>query len=112
MREILRPFFVVIGIATLTTFGDYCLKRASQQESLANHWMATGFLIYGATAFGWAWTMRHLKLATIGAVFSISMVLLMALLGFLAFRETLNRIEIAAILLALASIAMLARFTE
>ena len=112
MSHFLSPLIVVIGIALFTTAGDYCLKRASQQASLANGWLAGGCLIYGATALGWAWTMRHLKLATIGAVYSISMVMLMALLGLLVFQETLNRSEVAGILCALISIALLARFAE
>lgn len=112
MSYFLRPLLVVLGMALFTTAGDYCLKRASQQTSLANRWLAGGCLIYGATALGWAWTMRYLKLATIGAMYSILMVLLMALLGFLVFRETLGRIEIMGILCALISIALLARFAE
>lgn len=112
MTGLTRPLLLVIGMAALTTVGDYCLKRASLQPSIFNRWLASGWLIYGATAFGWAWTMRHLKLATLGAVFSVSMVLLMALLGFLAFRETLSKSEIVGIVLALISLALLARFTE
>ena len=103
---------VVVGMALFTVVGDYCLKRASQQASLVNGWLAGGCLIYGATALGWAWTMRHLKLATIGAVYSVSMVMLVALLGLLVFRETLNRTEVVGILCALVSIALLARFAE
>ncbi|MFN0109271.1 MAG: transporter [Blastocatellia bacterium] len=112
MNHFIRPLIVVVGIAFFTTAGDYCLKRASKQASLANSWMAGGCLIYGATALGWAWTMRYLKLATIGAVYSISMVMMIALLGLFVFRETLNRTEVVGILCALISIVLLARFTE
>ncbi|MBI1763967.1 MAG: transporter [Acidobacteria bacterium] len=112
MSQSVRSLLVVLGMALFTTVGDYCLKRASQKSLLANPWLLGGWLIYGTTAMGWAWAMRHLKLATIGAVYSISMVLLMALLGLLAFRETLNRTEIAGLLCALISIVLLARFTE
>lgn len=112
MKEILRPLLVVVAMAALTTLGDYCLKRASLQPSIFSRWLASGWLIYGATALGWAWTMRHLKLATLGAVFSVSMVLLMALLGFLVFRETLSKSEIVGIVLALISLALLARFSD
>ncbi len=108
----LPPLLVVMGLALLTVAGDYCLKRASQQASLINQWLAGGCLIYAATAWGWAWTMRHLKLATIGAVYSILMVLLMALLGFLVFREKLELREIVGIVCALISIALLARFMD
>jgi len=40
------------------------------------------------------------------------MILLMALLGFLMFRETLNKMEIIGILLAVISVVMLTRFAE
>lgn len=112
MLGLTRPFLVVIGMAALTTVGDYCLKRASQHPTIFNQWLMGGCLLYGVTALGWAWTMRHLKLATLGALFSVSMVLLMALLGFLVFRETLSKLEIIGIALAMISVALLARFTE
>ncbi|MGE0103361.1 MAG: transporter [Blastocatellales bacterium] len=112
MTEFMRPLLVVIALAALTTIGDYCLKRASQQIEIFNLWLASGWLIYGTTAVGWVWTMRYLKLATLGAVFSVCMVLFMALLGFLIFKETLSKLEIIGIMLALISVAMLARYSE
>lgn len=112
MTELMRPLLVVVGVAALTTVGDYCLKRASQQATMFNLWLASGWLIYGTTALGWVWAMRHLKLATLGAVFSVSMVLLMAVLGFLVFKETLSKLELIGIALALISVVMLARFAE
>jgi small multidrug resistance pump len=55
-------------------------------------------------------TMRHLKLATISVVFSVSMVLLLTAVGVVLFRESLNGYEVAGIVLALASLVLLMRF--
>jgi drug/metabolite transporter (DMT)-like permease len=54
--------------------------------------------------------MRHLKLATIGVVYSISMVLLLTAVGVVLFGESLNRYELAGIILAVASLVLLMRF--
>jgi len=54
--------------------------------------------------------MRHLKLATIGVVYSVSMSLLLTGIGAVAFREPLNAAEVASIVLAVASLILLVRF--
>jgi multidrug transporter EmrE-like cation transporter len=54
--------------------------------------------------------MRHLKLATIGVVYSISMVLLLTAVGVVLFGESLNYYELAGIVLAVASLVLLMRF--
>jgi drug/metabolite transporter (DMT)-like permease len=54
--------------------------------------------------------MKHLKLATIGVVYSVSMILLLTGLGVVVFRETLSYYEIAGLLLAIASLFLLIRF--
>ena len=54
--------------------------------------------------------MRHLKLATISVVYSISMALLLTAVGVVLFRESLNHYELAGIILAVASLVLLMRF--
>ncbi len=54
--------------------------------------------------------MRYLKLATIGAIYSVCMILMLTTMGFLFFNETLNRYEAAGIVFAIASIVLLSRF--
>jgi drug/metabolite transporter (DMT)-like permease len=54
--------------------------------------------------------MRHLKLATIGVVYSVCMILLLTAMGVLFFHESLSRWEVVGIVLALASILLLSRF--
>ena len=54
--------------------------------------------------------MRHLKLATIGVVYSISMILLLTGVGVVFFREPLNAYEIAGLALAIGALVLLMRF--
>jgi small multidrug resistance pump len=103
--------FVTIGFSVLGVVGDYFLKLASAKEySLRTATFYIGFVIYASTAFGWVFVMKHLKLATVGVVYCVSMVLLLAAVGVIAFKESLNASEIAGIVMAIASLILLMRF--
>jgi small multidrug resistance pump len=54
--------------------------------------------------------MRHLKLATISVLYSVSMVLLLTAVGVVLFRESLNYSKLTGIVLAVASLLLLMRF--
>src|SRR5262249_57057070 len=78
--------FSVIGV-----LGDYFLKLASaSEEPLRRGWLYLGFALYASTAFGWVFVMRHLKLATISVLYSVSLVLLLTAIALVPFRESLN----------------------
>ena len=102
---------VTIGFSLLGVLGDYFLKLASAHEnSLKTIWFYVGFAVYASTAFGWVFVMKHLKLATIGVVYSVSMVLLLTAIGVVFFQESLNYYEIAGLVMAIASLILLVRF--
>ena len=108
-----RVFAVVVTIAfsCLGVLGDYFLKLVSAQEaSLRATAFYVGFVIYASTAFGWLFVMRHLQLATIGAVYSVSMVLLLTILGVVRFGESLSAIDIVGLMMAIGSLVLLGRF--
>jgi multidrug transporter EmrE-like cation transporter len=91
--------------------GDYFLKIASGKDHpVATKDFLVGLVLYASTAFAWVYLMRHLKLATIGVVYSVCMILLLTGMGVLLFRESLNRYEMAGIAMAIASIVLLSRF--
>src|SRR5215510_15091285 len=91
--------------------GDYFLKRASEaQQPLTTHSFLIGFVLYASTAIAWTFVMRHLTLATIGVIYSMCMILFLALMGVLVFNEPLQRSEMLGIILALAALVLLARF--
>jgi small multidrug resistance pump len=102
---------VTVAFSVLGVVGDYFLKLASEQPgSLATRPFYVGFVIYASTAFGWVFVMKHLKLATIGVVYSVTMVLLLTTIGVVVFREALSRAEIAGLVMAIGALILLTRF--
>ena len=102
---------VTIAFSLLGVLGDYFLKLASAHDhSLKTMAFYIGFAVYASTAFGWVFVMKHLKLATIGVVYSVSLVLLLTAIGVVLFREPLNYYEIAGLVMAIASLILLVRF--
>lgn len=95
-----------IGIA-----GDFFLKRASgRPQPLLSADFLVGLVLYASTAFAWVFLMRHLELATIGVVYSVCMILMLAAMGVAFFGEVPNGREMLGIGLAIASLFLLARF--
>ena len=111
MRKTMLALLVTIAVSVVGVLGDYFLKLSSASEQpLRTRWFYVGFAVYASTAFGWVFVMRHLKLATISVVYSISMVLLLTAVGVVLFGESLNYYELAGIILAVASLVLLMRF--
>src|SRR5262245_38903014 len=105
------PVLVTVAFSIVGVLGDYFLKLASARDRpLRTGWFYLGFTLYASTAFGWVFVMKHLKLATISVLYSVSMVLLLTALGVVLFRESLNSFELAGIVLAVASLVLLMRF--
>lgn len=103
--------FVTIAFSIVGVLGDYFLKLASgRDQPLRSGWFYLGFALYASTAFGWVFVMRHLKLATIGVVYSVSMVLLLTGIGVVVFRESLSWPEFLGLACAVASLVLLMRF--
>lgn len=102
---------VVIAFSALGVAGDYLLKLASQRKNpFESKWFYLGFAVYASTAFGWVLVMRHLKLATIGVVYSVSMIVLLTCVGVAVFREPLSAYEVVGLVMAIASLFLLIRF--
>ena len=102
---------VTIGFSAVGVIGDYFLKLASEQETpLRSVWFYIGFAVYASTAFGWVFVMNHLKLSTVGVVYSVSMIVLLTAVGTFVFRESLGPREIAGLIMAVASLYLLTRF--
>ena len=99
---------VTIGFSVVGVVGDYFLKVASQSDApLRTPWFLLGFTVYASTAFGWVFVMKYLKLATVGVVYSVSMVVLLTVVGVGLFGESLRAQEVVGIALAIASLYLL-----
>lgn len=106
-----RILLIVIGIAILTVVGDWFIKLAStESRPILNRWFGAGCVMYLLGTFGWVFVMPHMKLAAIGVVYSLAIVVLMALLGVFVFGESINRYEVAGLGLGIIAIVLLGRF--
>ena len=102
---------VTIAFSVIGVLGDYFLKLASARDQpLRTSWFYLGFALYASTAFGWVFVMKHLKLATISVLYSVSLVLLLTAIGVVLFRESLSYFEVIGIALAVVSLILLIRF--
>ena len=102
---------VTIAFSVIGVLGDYFLKLASAcEQPLRTSSFYLGFALYASTAFGWVFVMKHLKLATISVLYSVSLVLLLTAVGVVLFRESLNYFELIGIMLAVVSLILLIRF--
>ena len=102
---------ITIAFSVIGVLGDYFLKLASAREQpLRTSWFYLGFALYASTAFGWVFVMKHLKLATISVLYSISLVLLLTAIGVVLFQESLNYFEVIGIVLAVMSLVLLMHF--
>lgn len=111
-RSILAVLVLVL-LSIVGVLGDYFLKLASNQERLIwNGWFPLGLVVYSLTAFGWVYAMRSMKLATIGVVYSLCVVLFLAVMGIVLFKERLTYSEAAGIVMAIGSLMLLTRFAH
>ncbi len=102
---------LILLLSGVGVFGDMMLKRSGEGPAWMDaRYFVGGVIIYGLTAFGWFFIMKHVKLATIGVVYSVGTVILLAIVGTLFFRERLNPFEMAGLVLAIASLVLMGRF--
>jgi small multidrug resistance pump len=105
-------WLVVILLASVAVLGDYCLKLASLETNFVyTRWFWAGSIIYAISAFGWVYAMQTVKLATIGVIFSLVTIFLLAGIGVFAFGESLNRYEMLGLALSIISMILLSRFS-
>src|SRR5262245_59973320 len=96
---------VTVGFSLVGVLGDYFLKLASADpQPMRTLPFYIGFAVYASTAFGWVYVMKHLKLATISVVYSVSMIVLLTLIGVLIFRETLTASELVGLAMAIGAL--------
>jgi uncharacterized membrane protein len=109
----LAAILATLALAAVTVWGDYFIKLASLQSNpLGSRSLLIACLINTAAVIGWVFIYRKLKLAAIGTLYSVCVMLLLALLGQLAFHEQLSLRERMGLVCGAASIILLARFGQ
>ncbi len=107
----MNPIFGIILLSLAGVIGDFFIKLAGNgSKYMEAKWFVLGALVYAATAFGWFYVMKHIKLSSLGVIYSLSTVLLLVALGVFYFHEKLNVYEILGISAAIVSIILLSRF--
>lgn len=109
MSETRIALLIVFALSALTVVADVLIKKASDQNQLWSGFFLMGALIYGLSAFGWFYALRSLNLATLGGVYSLSTVVMIAAAGVVFFQEKLQPAEILVLVVALISIIVLWR---
>jgi drug/metabolite transporter (DMT)-like permease len=111
MDKAVVALLVAIFLSAVGALADYFLKLASEEQRIVwNKWFVVAFIVYSSTIFGWVYVIKNMKLASVGVVYSVCMVLFLTFLGVVFFRERLSIKEVVGIGLAIASLFLLMRF--
>lgn len=110
MDKVAISLIVAVVLALVGVAGDFYIKLSGiGPKFMEVKWFIIGFIIYGLTAFGWFYVMKHVKLATLGVFYAVSTVLFVTLLGVLHFKERINIYEIIGIGAAILSLVLLGK---
>lgn len=109
MTETRIALLIVFAFSALTVVADILIKKASDQNQLWSGFFIAGALIYGFSALGWFYALKSLNLATLGGVYSLSTVVMIAFAGVVFFQEKLQPVEIGVLVVAVISIIALWR---
>jgi drug/metabolite transporter (DMT)-like permease len=113
MDKAILAVMISVLLSAIGALADYFLKLASgEMQIVFNKWFAIALVVYSSTAFGWVFVMKSMKLASVGVVYSICMVLFLTFMGVAFFKERLSYQEVIGIGLALASLILLTRFAD
>jgi len=108
--EDVKLYVLILAIVVVTVFADYLLKVASERSDwISSVEFGAGALLYGATAVGWVIAMKHTSLASVAVSYSVLMLVLVAGLGALVFRETLSLRDVFALALACAALSLMGK---
>jgi small multidrug resistance pump len=101
-------FLLVVANSAITAYADYQMKLASSRPLSQVKYFSMGMVLYMITGIGWYVLIKHVKLSSIGVVYGVTTVILLALFGVFGFNEKLSLVEMIAIVLGLVSILILA----
>ncbi len=111
MNKVILSLAAAIFLALVGVLADSFIKASGAGVKFINWWIfVIGLLIYAATAFGWFFVMKNVKLSTLGSFYAITTVLALAFVSVFYFKESLSIYELVGIFLAIGSLILLARF--
>src|SRR3989344_515226 len=107
----MNPILVVVFLAIVGVIGDFFIKLSGHGPKFMDvKWFIVGSLVYISTIAGWFYVMKHIKLSSLGVIYSLTTILFLVVIGVFYFHEKLNIYEIVGIITAIVSIILLSRF--
>lgn len=107
----MNPIILIVILSAVGVLGDVFLKVAGKDpKTMDVKWFVLGLLTYAATAFGWFYVIKHVKLSSVGILYALSTAFILVGVGVIYFRESLNIYEIIGVILAIISLFLLNRF--
>ena len=104
----MNTLLILSAVVALTLAGDWCIKVASgDARGMLHPIFLTGLVLYALPAVGWLFLMRSHSLAAIGVYYSAALLILLAAVGHLAFREPFGLREAIGVSLAVASVVVM-----
>jgi len=105
-------FLVAVGLSAVTVVADSMLKKATiiKPGTEVVILVLLGALIFGLTAFGWFRVLQKIELLNAAVIYTLSYIILIALVSIFYFKERLLAIELLALIMAIASMVILYRF--
>ncbi|OGH68591.1 MAG: hypothetical protein A3D53_02045 [Candidatus Magasanikbacteria bacterium RIFCSPHIGHO2_02_FULL_45_10] len=102
---------IAFGLSIVTVIGDIFIKEASLHQRFSGwKYLVLGGLIWSLTAIGWFYLMRREELSILGALYSLTIVMSLFLLGAFFYKEHITQLELLGLGLGMASIIILFRF--
>lgn len=112
MNALSKSVVLLFGLSCVGVCADTLLKLASEQvRPFWNRWFLLGMGCSAVFAILWMLLVQVMKLATAGATSAVLSALMLVAIGIVVFGEKLSGCESAGVLMALVSVALLARIT-
>ncbi len=104
----MKSVAILLAISGMTIVGDYFIKLASARENgITSLNFLVGAALYATTAVGWLYLMQSHSLASIAVMYSASIILLLAALGYVVFNEPIGLREVVGLSLAITSVVVM-----
>jgi len=100
---------IIVALSALGAIGDISLKKAGHGGAKAGLWIAVGTAAYALTIPGWYYVLKHVALAPVGVIYSVSTTLILVGVGVTWFDERLSGIELLGVAFALLAVFSLRR---
>ena len=106
MTEARLALLAVVALSALTAVADVLVKKAAELGRIDSVHMILATVMFGGSAYGWYFALRHMNLATLGGAYSLITIILLVLAGTVLFGERLRFADFFVIFMSLVALAV------